>query len=270
VLSAARRCRSCPVDSDLVLKIGTWNVEYGRGADKNTRRLALLLAQEADVWVLTETHDDLDLSPEYTSAPAANRYPRDQRSRWTTIWTKWPIVERIETRDPARTLALSMDIAGWKVVVYGTVLPWQHDTGPSMQAPGWTEFARVTPLQGEEWARLREVHPEAVVIVAGDLNQNLGGMHYYGTKSGRKLLRNQLSAADLVCLSDADEMRSWTLANPPIDHVCVGVPAGSQLKSRLVTGWEGAQSGIRLSDHSAVVAEMRIRRVRADTAPSRT
>jgi hypothetical protein len=59
------------MDSDIVLKIGTWNVQYGRGAEKNATRLGLLLAHKADVWVLTETHSDLDLSPEYTSSTIA-------------------------------------------------------------------------------------------------------------------------------------------------------------------------------------------------------
>lgn len=249
------------MDSDLVLKVGTWNVQYGRGAEKNATRLALLLAQDADVWVLTETHDELDLSPQYTSATTTSRYTREVESRWTTIWTKRPIVEHFETRDRTRTLAVGVNVAGRKVVVYGTVLPWQFDADPSGQAPGWAEFARVTPLQGAEWAGLRAQHPEAVVIVAGDFNQNLGGPHYYGAESCRVLLREQLSAADLVCLTDVDEMSPGTLANPPIDHVCVGIPASSQLASKIVTGWEGKQNGVRLSDHSAVIAEMTVRTV---------
>ena len=69
---------------------------------------------------------------------------------------------------------------------------------------------------------------------------------------------NQLASADLVCLTDADRMITWTLARPPIDHVCGGVPAGSKLTSGIVTGWEGRQGGVRLSDHSAVVAEVRL------------
>jgi hypothetical protein len=248
------------VDKDFVLKIGTWNVEYGRGVEKNATRRGLLLDQDADVWVLTETHDELDLSPQYTSATTTPRYPRAVESRWTTIWTKRPSMECFDTRDRARTLAVAVNVAGWEVIVYGTVLPWQFDAGPSGDAPGWTEFARVAPLQGEEWAILRAQHPNAVVIVAGDFNQNLGGPHYYGTKQCRCLLRKQLVGADLVCLTDADDISPGTLVNPPIDHVCVGVPAGKYLVSKVVTGWEGTQGGVRLSDHSAVVAEMSLSR----------
>ena len=45
-----------------VVRIGTWNVEYARGVEKNGRRAELLRSRHAAVWVLTETHDDLDLS----------------------------------------------------------------------------------------------------------------------------------------------------------------------------------------------------------------
>ena len=183
--------------------------------------------------------------------------------RWTTIWTKWPIVERIETRDPTRTLAVHVDAAGCSVIVYGTVLPWLNDAGSSREATGWTEFARVTPLQGEEWTRLRVEHPHAVVIVAGDLNQNLGGPHHYGTNSGRALLRNELAGADLVCLTDADRMIPGTLARPPIDHVCVGVPAGSKLTSELVTGWEGGQGGVRLRARDEITSRLPAKRLRS-------
>ena len=33
------------------MRIGTWNVEYGFGAEKNRRRRALLEEADADVWV---------------------------------------------------------------------------------------------------------------------------------------------------------------------------------------------------------------------------
>lgn len=36
--------------------------------------------------------------------------------------------------------------------------------------------------------------------------QNLGAPHYYDTKTGRALLLNPLAAADLVSLTDADQM----------------------------------------------------------------
>jgi len=92
------------------------------------------------------------------------------------------------------------------VVVYGTVLPWQHDAGPDKAhpAPGWAEFARVVLEQGAEWLELRTRFPDATLVVAGDLNQNLGGPHYYGTSAGRSALRSALAGAGLACLTETD------------------------------------------------------------------
>jgi hypothetical protein len=43
-------------------RIGTWNLEYAAGPDKNRQRLSHLLGAGAGVWGLIETHDDIDLS----------------------------------------------------------------------------------------------------------------------------------------------------------------------------------------------------------------
>jgi len=37
-----------------------------------------------------------------------------------------------------------------------------------------------------QWRRLREQFPDLPIVVAGDLNMNLGGQHYYGTARGRR------------------------------------------------------------------------------------
>jgi hypothetical protein len=46
------------------LRIGTWNVEYASAA-RNPQRLSRLHAADADIWVLTETQDGLDLGSGY-------------------------------------------------------------------------------------------------------------------------------------------------------------------------------------------------------------
>jgi hypothetical protein len=53
--------------SESFVRIGTWNVEYAAGAAKNALRRDVLKAADADIWVLTETHDELNLTAGYTS-----------------------------------------------------------------------------------------------------------------------------------------------------------------------------------------------------------
>jgi hypothetical protein len=254
------------------LSVGTWNVEFGRGVEKNRLRRELLTARDADVWVLTETHDELDLSPSHEPAPTDSRYASGHGGRWTTIWSRFPIVERIGTVDPSRTVCVrlrsaspndgnlddgNLDDGDLDVIVYGTVLPWMHDgtTGPDPKR-AWSEFYRVTDEQGDEWRALRQRFPDAALVVAGDLNHNLGGPHYYGTNQGRTQLRAALAAADLACLTEAGNLAPGQLTHPPIDHVCVAPPSGRTLAST-AEGWEKTTAdGVTLSDHSGVLARV--------------
>ncbi len=179
---------TAPADPIARIRVGTWNVQFGRGVDKNRLRLDVLTERDADVWVLTETHDDLALPYPYQSIHTEQRYRTNNGGRWTSIWTRFPIIERIDTIDPSRTVCARLQAdTGLEVVVYGTVLPWMHDRTSDADdpRPAWSEFYRVTDQQAVEWKRLRGRYPSAALVVAGDLNHNLGGPHYYGTNKGR-------------------------------------------------------------------------------------
>jgi hypothetical protein len=238
------------------VKIGTWNVQYARGAERNNRRAAKLQEHDAEVWVLTETHDDLDLSATHRPIRATPRYENNPNAYWTTIWSRLPLIETIPIADPCRTVAARLELAhGQDLIVYGTVLPRNGDKGPNGTGTGWSEFMRVVPMQGREWAHLRRSNPGSMVVVAGDLNHNLGGKHYYGTVKGRALLREALAVADLVCVTDHECFPPGDLTYSPIDHVCAAPPNGSTMQSS-ARGWDKVVDGLPLSDHSGVVAEL--------------
>ena len=239
------------------LRIGTWNVQYARGVDKNRRRRAVLDRHDADIWVLTETHDDLDLTATHPHAVRTEpRYAGNPSAFWTTIWSRLPFLGALPTIDRNRTVAARFALNGaGDVIVYGTVLPWNGDTGPTGEASGWTEFYRVTPEQGREWAELRVANERSLLVVAGDLNQNLGGPHYYGTIKGRALLRAHLAAAGLTCATEFERFADGELAHPPIDHVCISAYPADELRCS-VRGWNRAVEGVTLSDHSGVVVDV--------------
>lgn len=244
------------------IRVGTWNVQYARGEEKNRARRALLTSWQAHVWVLTETHDDLDLSDSHTPIHSDHRYGAPG-GRWTTIWTSLPVIERLPTSDPRRTVAVRLDAAdAGQIIVYGTVLPWNGDTGPDATSPakGWDEFPRVVALQGQDWATLRERYPVATLVVAGDLNQDLGGPHYYGTRACRALLNAELAKAGMQCLTTTDRFGPDVLQHPPIDHVCVGAGANRSLTSQ-AHGWNNVVEGVKLSDHGGVLVSLEVPQV---------
>lgn len=144
------------------------------------------------------------------------------------------------------------------LLVFGTVLPWQMDFGdmPTVNKPkAWEEQYRVTPLQGREWTKLQAQHPGAALCVAGDLNMNLGGPHYYGTTRGRALLGDAMAVAGLACTTAYACVPPGLLRYPAIDHILL--PVALAERARVVAAWEGTTAeGHRLTDHSALVVQV--------------
>jgi hypothetical protein len=87
-----------------------------------------------------------------------------------------------------------------------------------------------------------------------NLNMNLGGKHFYGTKRGRDLLREGLRQSGLVCVTSHERIPPGELERPLIDHICL--PEAWAQRSKVVEAWPGTVGGVRLSDHSAVVVEV--------------
>ncbi len=242
------------------MRIGTWNVEYAAGAEKNARRRRRLEQTDCDIWVLTETYDDLSPGAEYFAAHSAQRSTGRKGGRWATIWSRYPIVQRLPVEDEHRTVAAMLRCPGGPLIVFGTVLPWHDDRGPERNAPNWAEFYRVAAGQAAEWAALCRAHPEAGLCVAGDLNMNLGGKHHYGTVKGRAMLRAGMVEAGLTCVTEWDRLPEGALRHSPIDHIAVSSDLASG--AHLAAAWEGADAdGVRLSDHSGLAIELPARLV---------
>ena len=64
------------------LRIGTWNVAYA-SVVKNQQRLERLKAANADIWVLTETRDELDLRPQHNAISSKPRYRTVETPGWS-------------------------------------------------------------------------------------------------------------------------------------------------------------------------------------------
>lgn len=239
------------------MRIGTWNVEYAAGAEKNAKRFDVMRTNPADIWVLTETHDDLDLSSTHAAVHSLQRPTGRSGARWVSIWSTFEVLYRIDVGDPERTVAAMLNTPLGLMVVYGTVLPWHSDRGKhaeGAEVPYWSEHHREIRRQAAEWSDLRERHKSALMCVAGDLNMNINGPHYYGTKLGRSLLADATDANRLTCVTSTDRLSGDALQHPPIDHILLSDDLEN--RTRVVAAWEGMLDGIRLSDHSGLVIEI--------------
>lgn len=233
------------------MRIGTWNVGYALPRRLDALR-AVLADNRADIWVLTETHDDL--------APAGCPYvahthqrlqeARDVRpgSRWVSIWSVYPILERVvlEGADQKRTVITMLDIgSGDRMLVYGTVIPWQSDRGTN----DWSEHHRVIPVQCDEWRTLRRRYPDAALCVAGDYNTDMQTGRFYGTRRGIADLSAGLADCSLFCATTLDRVPAGRLLDPPIDHIAL--PLDWQDRAKVIVAWPPNKSV--LSDHSGLV-----------------
>jgi len=209
------------------MRIATWNLRRPRSA-KSPRALAILEwihRIDADVWILTETHESISPGPNYSSVTTTGK-DREQSDgeQWTMIWSRLPIVAAESTTDPIRTVCAVLASPEHRAVtIYGTVLPWAADTRlhPIM---GAAAFVRMLEDQTADWKRLRTLRPDAMLCVAGDFNQNLGKKHYCGSAKGRDALRASLAETGLHCATgdDADSVNRLTDGyRSNIDHICV-------------------------------------------------
>lgn len=232
------------------MKIATWNVAYGRGK-ANAFRIEKIREINADIWVLTETHDSLDLREDFdpfrteSRVKGANR-SLDSYSRWVTIWAKKDLKPvKLETDDKYRTSACAVQFGDQKLVVFGTVLPWYTDTER-------LSYAEELENQADDWGRLRDENG-GLLCVAGDFNLNLGGPHYYGSAVNKvKMLttleRSQLVACTCFCRTQThDENREFGL----IDHLAIS--QSLETRARIDSIWpKGDEKNRILSDHEGV------------------
>ena len=107
-----------------------------------------------------------------------------------------------------------------------------------------------------DWLSLKKANPDCDFILAGDLNQDLGTSHYYGSRKNRLALQSALSIAELRCLTaDAlDPVPKHAPNHASIDHICVSkglVPLGSAVS------WPASDRPQKtLSDHFGILIEL--------------
>jgi endonuclease/exonuclease/phosphatase family metal-dependent hydrolase len=250
--------------SSAVLRIGTWNVEYALTAANNDRRRRIMRTHPADIWILTETRDHLRPGVGYSPAHSEQRpyYGSSvkARSRWISIWSRYPIIRRAAARnaDRERTTTALIKTPLGPLLVYGTVLPWNGDKGRYGQnenASGWSEHHRVIPLQTAEWRYLRATIPNAHLCIAGDLNTDMDTGRFYGTKRGIMLLRNAMKGLRLYCPTNDYKTAKTRLEHRPIDHILL--PRAWKHRTRVVFAWEGRIGSPRMSDHSGLVVQIK-------------
>lgn len=243
---------------DARLKVATWNVERPLPTQRRLSRLRDAMVEvNADVWVLTETHDCLSPGPGYHSHSSGEPdRAHVAGERWVTLWSRLPLVPCRPTSDASRSAAAIVTVpGGGRVVVFGTVLPWLGSSWRGAPAEAGEAFGAALEAQREDWARLRG-GGKTPLLLLGDLNQDLAARHYYGSARNHRALDDALRSVDLVCLTAGadDPVRVHAPSRASIDHIC----ATPELRPRAAPrSWPTTAAPPRaLSDHFGVCVDL--------------
>jgi len=236
-----------------LLRIGTWNLDHAPKA-RVARLTATLRTNDADIWVLTETRDEVVPSEDMVTIHSAPR-PKDSArvrpdSRWVSIWSRHRDFTPVPlVADPSRTAAARIRINASKtMLIYGTVLPWNSD--PVHR--GAVRKREAVLAQIAEWRELRAAYADDLFCVAGDFNQDMGPGSYGSSKEIVAILREALKDLGLVCLTEPDRLSRLGWSSRVIDHIAV--PGELASAATLASAWPADRA--RLSDHSGVALRL--------------
>lgn len=252
------------------IRIATWNLDRPR--TKQAEKMNALKQQmqviDADIWILTETHQAMSPDENYQGAhtdPIKNYKRHTDGERRSSIWSRFPINQNIETHDPETAVCVELQTPKGSVIVYATVIPY-HAAGTSLPYRSGMKFVeglKTMELHGasierhrKDWQRIRTEHADHAFIVGGDFNQHRDGAGAYGAR-GREPLTQALNESSLSCVTEQDFKAIGILTTRRnIDHICLS----QQLTSKTieVSAWEAGESsnGKQLSDHNGVWVDL--------------
>jgi endonuclease/exonuclease/phosphatase family metal-dependent hydrolase len=222
------------------LKIATWNVERPTIKGwKRPQRNPIINDQirqiDADIWILTETHQVISPGQGYMSISTEKANFHNEGESRATIWSRCPIKRQLPTFDPQVAVCAEIETPAGNLVVYGSIITWAHNKGPDGQSKLWEEHYKSILAHGEDWARLSQTAP--AFCAAGDFNETLNDSRWYGTATGREMLQRELERNNLECLT----------ADYRIDHICLTKGWAQQVK---VNMWPAPLlEGKPVSDH---------------------
>lgn len=127
----------------------------------------------ADVWVLTETVEDISPGAGHAGV-ATTGSDREQKPDevWTKVWSRWRIEALPPASDPVRCVAARvLHPQRGPFVAYATVLPWTGSTWRGLRGAGGVAFGAALDAQELDWAALRADFPADDLFVMGGLNQ---------------------------------------------------------------------------------------------------
>lgn len=174
------------------MKIATWNIER---PNKATKRIPLILhclkEVDADILVLTETNELIDLGNDYTSYHTANSdepfyKPGEKR---VSIYFKYNSVDQISTFRDNTSICITLETPLGNLAVYGTII--------GINGNKRKDF--ITDLD-KQLNDFEKIAGNNNLCIIGDLNISFSD-NYYFTETGRQKLNNSFNSLGLINLT---------------------------------------------------------------------
>ncbi|MCC8358367.1 endonuclease/exonuclease/phosphatase family protein [Salinimicrobium sediminilitoris] len=248
-------------------RIATWNLDRPRNNSKANRIKSKLNNIAADIFILTETSELINLAPEY-KAVKSKEFELYKDQPWITIWSRWKVVEEIETSNSFRTACCLIEAPFGPIIIYGTIIPY-HMAGvngnryPDKGKKVWQLHVEDIIDQSSDWQNIMDNYPDVPFLVAGDFNQTRDGLPKgYGTIQGRKLLTQKLTDSRMSCVTEIDfhEMNFLTpdgkgRKRRNIDHICISKSLCEEINITAGAWNQFSEDGFAYSDHNGTYVD---------------
>ena len=251
------------------MKISNWNIERPKKGTKKTKLvLQKILEIDSDIIVLTETSTAINLKNQYPYSISTQSFERTPDEQWVTIWSKYPIVEQIETFESKRTVCANIKTRNENIIIYGTIIPY-HMAGVSGVRYGnlgykmWEYHEKDLNIQSRDWKKIISQNSNSTFFIIGDFNQSRNGNIGYGTSKVRNQLTQILEELELICLTEIDFSNTHLTIDPKkgkirnnIDHICVSKNFVESRNKIKIGAWNHFnEKNEYYSDHNGVYIE---------------
>lgn len=223
------------------MKIATWNIERPTKNGKTTKEIISFLRKlNADILVLTETNDFIDLGADYNVQHSSVLQDKMYKvgERRVSIFSQLPITDkRFETFNSATALCVSIKTLLGELTVYGTILGVFGNKG--------NQFKDDLEKQLLDFENISKQTKNFCII--GDLNISFSD-NYYFTKIGREKLNSSFEKL---------QMKNYTAdLKHNIDHIILTEKFVG--KRKVITSYwnETENKQTRLCDHKGVMLEI--------------
>lgn len=221
------------------MKIATWNLERPtKNGHKTPAILQYLYKLNADILVLTETNEFIDLGNEYecfhTEIFSGQFY--NEGDRQVSVFSKYPITKQIPTFRADTSLCLEINTPLGELIVYGTIIGNFGNRGDLFKLD-----------LDKQLSDFETIGKTKNFCIIGDFNISFSDNIYF-TKEGREKLKNSFEMLGMML------MTGRTAKN--IDHIVLTKRFIENRK--IINGvWNDTENKKdRLSDHKGVYVEI--------------